>query len=60
VTAGNDTLHREVSARNVDLLIARRFGPMADQILSVEILYDDSCVVAVMDGSIVPSQSDLT
>jgi len=39
-------LHRELSERNVDLLIARRFGLLADERLSYEFLYDDSFVVA--------------
>ena len=46
VTGGNTTLHRELSERNVDLLITRRFGPIVDEEFSVEILYDDSYVVA--------------
>ena len=45
VTGGNETLHRELGERNVDLLIARRFGPIADEQFSVEILYDESWVV---------------
>src|SRR5215510_7032777 len=40
------TLHRELSERNVDLLIVRRFGPLADERLSFEFLFDDSFVVA--------------
>ena len=45
VTAPTETLHRELSERNVDLLIARRFGPLADERLGFEFLYDDSYVV---------------
>ena len=45
VTAQAETLHRELSERNVDLLIARRFGPIADERLDFEILFDDSFVV---------------
>jgi DNA-binding transcriptional LysR family regulator len=45
VTGGNELLHRELSARNVDLLIARRSGPIADEPFNVEVLYDDSYVV---------------
>src|SRR5262245_13738153 len=41
-----ETLHRELSDRNVDLLIVRRFGPLADERLSFEFLFDDSFVVA--------------
>ena len=45
VTGGRDTLYRELSERNVDFLIARRFGSVADDQFSVEMLYDDSWVV---------------
>jgi DNA-binding transcriptional LysR family regulator len=41
-----EMLHRELSGRNVDLLIARRFGPIADERLSFQFLFDDSSVVA--------------
>jgi DNA-binding transcriptional LysR family regulator len=41
-----DTLHRELSDRNVDLLIARRLGVFADEKFDFEILYNDSHVVA--------------
>jgi DNA-binding transcriptional LysR family regulator len=46
VTGYVESLHRELRERNVDLLIARRFGPIADERLSFEFLFDDSCVVA--------------
>ncbi len=46
VTGYVETLHRELSERNVDLLIARRFGPIADERLGFEFLFDDSSVVA--------------
>ena len=42
-----ETLHRDLSERNVDLLIARRFGPIEDEQVSFELLFDDSSVVAV-------------
>jgi len=45
VTGGRDTLYRELNERNVDFLIARRFGPVADDQFNVEMLYDDSWVV---------------
>jgi DNA-binding transcriptional LysR family regulator len=45
VTGGNDTLRRELSERNLDLVIARRFDPIADEHFNVEFLYDDSYVV---------------
>ena len=40
------TLHRELSERNVDLLIVRRFGPITDDRLNFELLFDDLFVVA--------------
>ena len=46
VTGYVEALHRELSERNVDLLIARRFGPIADERLDFEFLFDDSFVVA--------------
>jgi DNA-binding transcriptional LysR family regulator len=46
VTGYVETLHRELSERNVDLLIVRSFGPVADQRLDFEFLFDDSYVVA--------------
>jgi DNA-binding transcriptional LysR family regulator len=36
----------ELSQRNVDLLVARRFGPVAEERLGFEFLFDDSLVVA--------------
>jgi DNA-binding transcriptional LysR family regulator len=45
VATQTEALHRELSERNVDLLIAQRFGPFADEQLAFEILYDDSRVV---------------
>jgi DNA-binding transcriptional LysR family regulator len=41
-----EALHRKLSERNVDLLIVRRSGPLADERLSFEFLFDDSFVVA--------------
>jgi DNA-binding transcriptional LysR family regulator len=41
-----ETLHRDLHERNVDLLITRRFGPIADERLCFEILFDESFVVA--------------
>jgi DNA-binding transcriptional LysR family regulator len=41
-----NVLRRELSERTVDLLIARRFGVLADERLSYEFLFDDSYVVA--------------
>lgn len=44
VTAYLEPLRRELSERNVDLLIVRRFGP-TDERLDFEFLFDDSYVV---------------
>jgi DNA-binding transcriptional LysR family regulator len=41
-----ETLYRELSERNVDLLIARRFGPIAEERLGFQFLFDDPSVVA--------------
>lgn len=41
-----ESLHRELSHRNVDLLITRRFGPLLDERLEFEFLFDDLSVVA--------------
>jgi DNA-binding transcriptional LysR family regulator len=46
VTGYVETLHRELSGRNVDLLIARRFGPIAEERLDFQFLFDDCSVVA--------------
>jgi DNA-binding transcriptional LysR family regulator len=46
VTGYVEALHRELSGRNVDLLVARKFGPIADERLGFEFLFDDSSVVA--------------
>src|SRR5262245_14703397 len=45
VTTAQDALHRELSERNVDLLIAWERGADADERLAFEFLYDDSYVV---------------
>jgi DNA-binding transcriptional LysR family regulator len=46
VTGYTETLHRELAERNVDLLIVRGSGPMADPRYDFEFLFDDSYVVA--------------
>ncbi len=46
VTGYVETLHRELSERKVELLIVRRFGPIADERLNFESLFNDSSVVA--------------
>jgi DNA-binding transcriptional LysR family regulator len=45
VPTGADTLHRELSERNVDLVIARGGGPFTDEQFGFEILHYDSSVV---------------
>lgn len=40
LTAYVDTLHRELIDRNVEFLIARRFGSIADERLDYEFLFD--------------------
>jgi DNA-binding transcriptional LysR family regulator len=45
VTAEAEILHRELRERSVDLLIARRFGPVTDERLGFDFLFDDSFVV---------------
>jgi DNA-binding transcriptional LysR family regulator len=47
VTGYIETLHRQLSERNVDLLILRSPGPIEDENLNFEFLFDDSYVVAV-------------
>jgi DNA-binding transcriptional LysR family regulator len=47
VTAYVETLYRELTERNVDLLIARRFHSTADERLHYEFLFDDSYSVVV-------------
>jgi DNA-binding transcriptional LysR family regulator len=47
VTGYTETLHRHLSERNVDLLILRSSGPIEDDKLNFEFLFDDSYVVAV-------------
>jgi DNA-binding transcriptional LysR family regulator len=46
VVGETDTLHRDLDERNVDLLISRRFGSIADERLAFQPLFDDSYVVA--------------
>ena len=46
VTGYTETLHRELAERNVDLLIIRGSGPIADPRYEFESLFDDSYVVA--------------
>jgi DNA-binding transcriptional LysR family regulator len=43
-----ETLYRALSERNVDLLIAWKFGPFTDERLGFEALYDDSHVVVAL------------
>src|SRR5712671_338303 len=46
VTAYAEQLHRELTERNLDFLIARKFGSVADERLGFEFLFEDACVVA--------------
>jgi DNA-binding transcriptional LysR family regulator len=46
VTSPTETLHRELSERNVDLLITHRFGLIADERMGFESLFDEPYVVA--------------
>lgn len=41
-----ETLYDDLCARNVDLLVTRRFGPIADERLAFEFLFEDYSVVA--------------
>ena len=43
--ADTDILRRDLEERSVDLLIGRRFGPLADEPLEFESLYDNPYVV---------------
>lgn len=48
LVAGNiPTLHRELSERNVDVLVTRRFGPITDEQFDFERLFDNSYSVVV-------------
>ena len=42
-----ETLYRELSDRNVEFLITRRYGPITDERLEFETLFDDSTFVVV-------------
>src|SRR5215467_3331160 len=45
VVADVETLHHELTERNVDLLITREFRPLADERFSFELLFDDPLFV---------------
>jgi DNA-binding transcriptional LysR family regulator len=45
VTAYADSLHRELSERNVDLLITPRWGPLIDERLEFESLFDNQYAI---------------
>src|SRR5215210_5778915 len=47
MTAYLEPLRRELTERNLDLLLVRKFAPTADEQLGFECLFDDSYVVAV-------------
>lgn len=46
VSGHNEALHHQLCERQVDLLIAWRFGPLVDERLCFESLFDETCVVA--------------
>ena len=46
VIASIEVLHHELSERNVDVVIAQRLGPIADERLDFEFVFDTSYVVA--------------
>jgi len=46
VIAPIEVLHRELSERNVDVVIAQRLGPIADERLDFEFVFDAPVVVA--------------
>jgi DNA-binding transcriptional LysR family regulator len=46
-----ETLYRELTERNVDLLIARRSGSLADERLDYEFLFDDAYAAMVGAGN---------
>jgi DNA-binding transcriptional LysR family regulator len=45
-----ETVHRELIRRNLDVLITRRVGPIVDERLAFEFLFDDSLVVVAGAG----------
>jgi DNA-binding transcriptional LysR family regulator len=45
LSAPIETVHRELNERNLDLLITRRDGPIADERLNFEFLFDDSFII---------------
>lgn len=51
LTAPLETLQRELGERSIDLLIIRKFGPLADERMSFEFLFDDAYVIAASTQS---------
>src|SRR5262249_4673587 len=51
VTTLTDALHDQLNKRTLDLLITRRFGPIADVRLNFEFLFEDPFVVATGVGN---------
>src|SRR5215204_3404374 len=47
VIASIEVLHRQLSQRNVDVVIAQRLGPIADERLDFDFVFDASFVAAV-------------
>jgi DNA-binding transcriptional LysR family regulator len=51
ITEDLPALHRELTERNLDLLIVQRFDPFGEKQLDFEILYDASYVIAASAGN---------
>jgi DNA-binding transcriptional LysR family regulator len=47
VTGNEEALHRELTARSVDLLVTWKSGPILDERLDYELLYEDTYSIAV-------------
>jgi DNA-binding transcriptional LysR family regulator len=60
VTAPSESLLRELGERNVDLLIIRKLGPLADKRMSFQNLFDDSYVIAAGAQSALARRRRLT
>ena len=58
VSTDTELLHRELSERNVDLLVTQRVGPLADEQLGFEKLYDDCYAVVAGEKSMGSAAQD--
>ena len=56
VTGYGEALLEALRERNVDLLTARRFGPIPDERVDFEFLFDDACVVLTTHVSSLPAR----